>query len=127
MYFGLKKAVPYSQALKYRRICSKNRQFRDRVGNLAGWLEDKGYEESLVNEQRDRVLGLDRETLLATTDREPNPGRDDRIPLVITYHPVPISAGKTVRGLQSMLSNSEGHREVFPEPLVTAFRRRKSL
>ena len=28
-----KKAIPYSQALRYRRICSEDRQFRDRVGS----------------------------------------------------------------------------------------------
>ena len=122
-----KKAIPYSQALRYRRICSEDRQFRDRVGNLAGWLKDRGYEESIVNEQIDRVRRLDRETLPAETDRGPNPGRGDRIPLVITYHPAFNSVGKTIRSLHSMLSNSEEHREVFPEPPVTAFRRCKNL
>ena len=122
-----KKAIPYSQALRYRSICSEGRQFRDRVGNLAGWLKDRGYEESIVNEQIDRVRRLDRETLLAETDRGPNPGRGDRIPLVITYHPAFNSVGKAIRSLHSMLSNSEEHREVFPEPPVTAFRRCKNL
>ena len=122
-----KKAIPYSQALSYRRICSEDRQFRDRVNNLAGWLKDRGYEESIVNEQIDRVHRLDRETLLAEADRGPNPGRGDRIPLVITYHPAFNSVGKTIRSLHSMLSNSEEHREVCPEPPVTAFRRCKNL
>ena len=122
-----KKAIPYSQALRYRRICSEDRQFQSRLGELAGWLNDRGYEESLVNEQIDRVRRLDRGTLLATTGREPNPGRDDRIPLVITYHPALNSVGKTLRDLHPMLSNSEEHRLVFPEPPVTAFRRCKNL
>ena len=70
-----KKAIPHNQAPTFRRICSEDRQFRDRVGSLAGWLKDRDYEESLVNEQIDRVRRLDRETLLAETGREPNPGR----------------------------------------------------
>ena len=32
--------------------------------------------------------------LLATTGREPNPGRDDRVPLVIAYHPALNTVGK---------------------------------
>ena len=44
-----KKAIPYGQALRLRRICSEDRQFQDRVGELAGWLKDRGYKESLVN------------------------------------------------------------------------------
>ena len=69
MAWHTKRAISYSQALRYRRICSEDRQFRDRVGNLAGWLKVRGYEESIVNEQIDRVRRLDRETLLAETDR----------------------------------------------------------
>ena len=70
---------------------------------------------------------MDRGTLLATIGREPNQGRADRIPLVITYHPALNSVGKTLRDLRPMLSNSEEHRVVFPEPQVTAFRRCKNL
>ena len=55
-----KKVIPYSQALRYRRICSEDRQFQSRLGELTGWLNDRGYEESLVNEQIDRVRRLDR-------------------------------------------------------------------
>ena len=90
-------------------------------------MNDRDYEESLVNEQIDRVRRLDKGTLLATTGREPNLGRDDRIPLVITYHPTLNSVGKTLRDFHPMLSNSEEQRVVFPEPPVTTFRRCKSL
>ena len=89
-----KKAIPYSQALRYRMICSEDRQFQSRLGELAGWLNDRGYEESLVNERIDRVRRFNRGTLLATTGREPIPGRDDRIPSVITYHPASTVWGK---------------------------------
>ena len=81
-----KKAIPYSQAFRYRRICSEDRQFRDRLGKLAGLLNERGYEESLVNEQIDRVWELDREALLANVNKEANSGRADRIPLVLTYN-----------------------------------------
>ena len=67
-----KKAIPYCQALRFRRICSEDRQFQERVGELAGWLKDRGYEESLVNEQIDRVRRLDRATLLAKAENRTN-------------------------------------------------------
>ena len=67
-----KKAIPYGQALRLRRICSEDRQFQERVGELAGWLKDRGYEESLVNEQIDRVRRLDRTTLLANSGNRTN-------------------------------------------------------
>ena len=67
-----KKAIPYGQALRLRRICSEDRQFQQRVGELAGWLKDRGYEESLVNEQIERVRRLDRTTLLANWGNRTN-------------------------------------------------------
>ena len=122
-----KKAFNYSLALRYRRIYWEDRQFHGRLGELVGRLKDRSYKESLINEQIDRLRRLDRGTLLATTDREPNPGRDDRIPVVITYYPGFNSNGKAIRDLHSMPSNSKEYRKIFPEPPVTAFRRRKNL
>ena len=123
-----KKAIPYGQALRFRRICSEDRQFEERVGELAGWLKDRGYEESLVNEQIDRVRRLDRATLLANSGNRTNDqGRGERVPLVATYHPALNSLGKVARRLHPMLTNSEEHRKVFPEPPLIAFRRCKNL
>ena len=70
-----KEAIPYGQALRLRRICSEDRQFQERVGELARWLRDRGYEESLANEQIDRVRRLDRETLLANSGNRTNDQR----------------------------------------------------
>ena len=65
--WNTKKAIPYDQALRFRRIYSEDHQFQERVGELAGWLKDRGYEESLVNEQIDRVRRLGRTALLANS------------------------------------------------------------
>ena len=45
---------------RFSRICSEDRQFQERLGELAGWLKDRGCEECLVNKQIDRVRRLDR-------------------------------------------------------------------
>ena len=119
--------IPYSQALRYHRICSEDRQFKDRLRKLAGWLNERGYEESLFTDQIDRVREVDRGALLANVNKETISGRTDRIPLMLAYHPALNSVGKTIRDLHSVLSNSEEHRAVFPEPPVTAFRRCKNL
>ena len=106
-----------------RRICSEDRQFQERVGELAGWLKDRGYKESLVNKQIDRVRRLDGTTLLANSGSRTNDqGRGEIVSLVATYHPVLNSLGNVARRLHPMLKNSEEHREVFPEPPLIAFR-----
>ena len=88
----------------------------------------RGYEESLVKEQIDRVRRLDRATLLANSGNRANDqGRGERVPLVATYHPALNSLGKVAKRLHPMLTNSEEHRKVFPEPYLIAFRRCKNL
>ena len=37
----MKKAISYGQALRFRRICSEDRQFQERVGELARWLKEE--------------------------------------------------------------------------------------
>ena len=54
-------------------------------------------------------------------------GGGERVPLVATYHPTLNSLGKVARKLHPMLTNSEEHSEVFPEPPLIAFRRCKNL
>ena len=71
---------------------------------------------------------LDRATLLANAGNRTNDQRrGERVPLVATYHPALNSLGKMARRLHPMLTNSEEHREVFPEPPLIAFRRCKNL
>ena len=71
---------------------------------------------------------MDRTTLLANSGNRTNDqGRGERVPLVATYHPALNSLGKVARRLHPMLTNSEEHREVFPEPPLIAFRRCKNL
>ena len=71
---------------------------------------------------------MDRTTLLANSGNRANDqGRGERVPLVVTYHPALNSLGKVVRKLHPMLTNSEEHRKVFPEPPLMAFRRCKNL
>ena len=112
-----------------------DRKIRERIGRTenpkkacVSNLKDRGYEESLVNEQIDRVRRLDRATLLANSGNRTNDqGRGERVPIVATYHPAHNSLGKVARRLHPMLTNSEEHRKVFPEPPLIAFRRCKNL
>ena len=71
---------------------------------------------------------MDRATLLANAGNRTNDqGRWERVPLVATYHPALNNLGKVARKLHPMLTNSEEHREVFPEPPLIAFRICKNL
>ena len=79
-----KKGIPCSQALRIRRICSEDRFFDRRVGELKGWLVNRGYREGETDQQIERVRSCDRVGLLNRQNRDQS---DGRIPLVLTYHP----------------------------------------
>ena len=51
--YHTKKAIPYSQALRMRRICSDNEAFERRVTDLKHWLTLRGHKISLIDSQID--------------------------------------------------------------------------
>ena len=44
-----KKSIPYSQALRFNRICSENMFFDNRCNQLECWLRDRGYNEKFLD------------------------------------------------------------------------------
>ena len=66
----VKKAIPYSQALRLKRICDSEDVFKSREKELKGFLWKRGYERGFVDKQIGRVNGLDREVLLNATEKE---------------------------------------------------------
>ena len=49
--YHLKKSIPYSQALRFSRICSKNQFFDKWCIDLGIWLKSRGCNEKLVRQQ----------------------------------------------------------------------------
>ena len=72
-----KKGIPYSQALRIRRICSEEQFFENRMGELKPWLLERGYSDNEVDSQIDRVRDKNRATLL---DARPKEKDDMKIP-----------------------------------------------
>ena len=80
-----KRGIPYSQALRIRRICSEREDYLLRTLELKGFLINRGSNEDEIQNQINRTTGLDREALLCS-ERMKMPF--ERVPLIVTYHPV---------------------------------------
>ena len=81
-----KNSGPYSQLLRVRRICSVQSDFDEHADTILIHYKLRGYPVSVLTEALDKVLLLDRNTLLA---RWP-PRLDDQTDYLfctITYHP----------------------------------------
>ena len=119
-----KKGIPYSQALRIRRICSEDRFFDRRVGELKGWLVNRGYKEGEVDQQIERVRSCDRVGLL---NRQNKDQKDGRIPLVLTYHPALNKVYDILRESSNVLLVDQKHKELFQNKVFLSFRRAKNL
>ena len=90
-------SILYSQDLRLNQICSNNLFYDNRCNQLEKWLYDRNYKQKLVREQILKANAVSRETLL---NNKRNTQVEDRLVLILTYHPLP-------RDLQKVLNEAQ--------------------
>ena len=118
-----KEGIPYAQALRLRRICSKDEYFERRAQDLTTYLTARGYRRTFVVKEINKARIKTRHELLKENQREVN----RRVPFVTTYHPGLPNIGKILRDLHPVLHSSDRCKEAVKEIPVMAFRRPKCL
>ena len=98
------KSIPYSQASRLNRICSKNIFYDNRCNQLEKWLSDRNYKQKLVREQIRKARARFRETLL---NNERDSQVEDRLVLNLTYHLLVIDFQKALNKAQILLTPNE--------------------
>ena len=122
--YHCKKSIPYSQALRLNRVCSKNNFFDIHCNNLEKWLSERGYSEKLVRKEILKARSQSRETLL---DKEKISRNDDRVTFSITYYPVFKNIRRAEEELHILLAPDEQHSKVFTDIPRIGFKNGKSL
>ena len=115
--------IPYSQALRLRRICSEDDNYLFRTKELATFLTNRGYEKSEVQQQIDRATNIERLQTLKASNRKTL----ERVPMVVTYHPDLPSLNKILRKHLPILHVSEKMRKAVPHPPLVSYRRPRNL
>ena len=92
---SLKRSIPFSQALRLRRICSTNNEFQDSCDKSRNKLIERGYKQQEINEGIERTKTLDRKKLLEEKTKK----QSNRIPLVLTYN-------RTLPNVKRAISNN---------------------
>ena len=118
-----KKFIPYSQALRFNRICSKNRFFDNRCNQLECWLKDRGYNEKAVKQQILKVRKFTRKDL---RNQDPKTKGRNKHVFNFTYDRA-YSKLKHILNINLLLTPDSQHRKVFPEVPIVGFNRGKSL
>ena len=79
----VKNAIPYSQFLRLRRLCSEDSDFSLKSEEICDFFDKRGYPASVVQAGHHRAQKIDRQSALQTSQKEKN----DRIPFTLTFHP----------------------------------------
>ena len=80
---SLKKSIPYSQALRIKRLCSTFDEYKKHSNDMVQRFMEKGYKENIIRNQIEKVDNLERSTLLNKT----NAVREHAIRFSVTYSP----------------------------------------
>ena len=119
----LKDSIPYSQALRIKRICSTIQEFNKHSDNLLKRFVERGYKEFFIKEQIKRVEYLNRDSLLEekTRNNEPN------IYLSVTYSRALPNLKEVMLKHWHILKVNPMFEKIFEKPPLLSFRRNKNL
>ena len=118
-----KRSIPFSLALRLRRICSTDATFHTRTAQLTTYLLKRGYNRNFVNKQIRRAADIPRQLTLQTKDIN----KPKRIPFVTTFNPSLPHISHIIKKHFNLLLSSNRCKSVFQHPPVVAFRRSPNL
>ena len=118
-----KESIPYSQALRLKRICSKDETYQTRVREMKQHFLQRGYNEQILESQFQKVAGLTRDETLHHHERE----KETRPVLVTTFDPRQPPLGQITKKHHHILHLSDKIWKAVPEPPLIAYRRPKNL
>ena len=119
----VKYAIPLSQFLRLRRLCSDDTDFNNKCEEMCQFFKKRGYPDSAITTGKHRAQEIDRETALQTSQNE----ETDRIPFTLTYHPQNLAIKNVILKNFKILSNDPETKHIFSLPPLISFKRDKNL
>ena len=120
-----KRAIPYSQFLPLRGLCSDDDDFLVKSREMMIFCTQRGYPLTSLKQDLRRVTTIGRPDVLTGSERGDT--TVDRVPLVITYHLFNIYIKQNLLQNFRILSTDQQTRDIFPQPPVVAYKRDLSL
>ena len=110
-----KRSIPYSLALRLRRICSDNDTYKQRCEDHMDYLLNRGYKLIFLKTQIRHASDISRNAAL-----QPKPKQQkDTVPFVITYNPALLNIPCIIHKHSNVLYWSGRGKNFFPNlPLV---------
>lgn len=120
-----KVGIPYSQAYRYRRICSDVQEFDRNSQNLKNILLNQNYPENIIDDAINRARQTDRQSALskANSQKKETPQTN----LILTYGANMPRVNNILSRHFNMIRQSEHLSAIFPEPPRVVYRKDKNL
>ena len=119
------KNIPYSLALRLRRICSDSNTFELRAKELTNQLHQRSYLKQDIASAIDKARQRSRDALLSYRPKSAEVGTI--LPFVLTYHPDLPKVRDIVDKNWSIIESFDELKDIYQSKPVMAFRRPKSL
>ena len=120
-----KTGIAYSQALRLRRICSKDSDFSLHARNLKTHLTARGHSAKAVHLSINKVRSLPRSEVLKK--KTPNQSTTVVTPLVTTFHPNLPPLRRILTNNHHILHTSDRLQQAVPDAPILAYRRPRNL
>ena len=88
-------SIVFSQALRYKRICSNEKELNLKLTTLKNGFTTRGYKPKIVKDQITKVMSIPREALFNYQAKS----ESDRVLLDLTYHPYLRPINKIAKNL----------------------------
>lgn len=119
-----KTSIPYSQAVRFKRICSDSSEFSRHCEQLRSALEKQSYPASIITDAIKRAEELDRSDLLSTNKR---PKDCSRTNLILTHAASAPNVNHILKKHFNILIQSERLKGIFTEQPRVVYRRSRNL
>ena len=124
---NVKKALPYTLAIIPKTICLKPQYYKRQTENITRRLKERGYKETHINAQIQKVDKLDRRNLIhPTDDSKPNRNKD-RVTFPITYSISLPDIPKILTNNMRTLHKSQRCKKAFRNPPMVAWRKGRDI
>ena len=120
---SLKKNIPYSQALRIKRIWSNEEEFKNSCKALKKRFVPRGYDKQETEQQTTRASEIPCNKTLQPSVRK----QSKRIPFVVTFNRTLPPTGKILNQTWHILKLNKHLKHLFQQPPVITYRRCKNI
>ena len=121
---SLIKSIPYSQALRLKKICAETSELSKNLQVLKESFINRSFKEKFLDTEFQRLSEIERDTLLTPKSKEKD---QKRIPFITTHNKTLPNLKQIVNKHWHLLQINSNPRTAFEQEPLIAYRRNKNL